>query len=81
MRQAVQAHGIGTLSDLRDYFRMKRAEAEPALAELVRTGEVEGGGSDWNQWRTIESAGLLTTSVAPHGPPDATCTAQRSIRW
>lgn len=41
MRRAVRAHGIGTASDLRDYFRLKQSMAGPALAELVRLGEVE----------------------------------------
>lgn len=41
MRRAVRAHGIGTEADLRDYFRLKQAMAGPALAALVRTGEVE----------------------------------------
>lgn len=41
MRRAVRAHGIGTASDLRDYFRLRQTMAAPALAELVRLGEVE----------------------------------------
>ncbi|MCC2593204.1 winged helix DNA-binding domain-containing protein [Tessaracoccus sp. OS52] len=41
MRRSVRAHGIGTVADLRDYFRMPVAMAGPALAELVRLGEVE----------------------------------------
>lgn len=41
MRRAVRAHGIGTAADLRDYFRLRQAMAGPALAELVRLGEVE----------------------------------------
>ncbi|GAA1151594.1 winged helix-turn-helix domain-containing protein [Ornithinicoccus hortensis] len=41
MRRAVRAHGIGTEADLRDYFRLRQQMAAPALAELVRRGEVE----------------------------------------
>lgn len=41
MRRAVRAHGIGTASDLADYFRLRQGMADPALAELVRLGEVE----------------------------------------
>ncbi len=41
MRRAVRAHGIGTASDLGDYFRLRQAMARPALEELVRRGEVE----------------------------------------
>lgn len=41
MRRAVQAHGIGTATDLGDYFRLRQAMVDPALAELVRRGEVE----------------------------------------
>lgn len=41
MRRSVRAHGIGTAADLRDYFRLRQSMAGPALAELVRLGEVE----------------------------------------
>lgn len=41
MRRAVRAHGLGTLLCLRDYYRLPVAMAAPALAELVRRGEVE----------------------------------------
>ena len=44
---AASAHGIGTASDLADYFRLKSAQAMPAIQELVDDGilqqvEVEG---------------------------------------
>lgn len=35
---AAGAHGIGTASDLADYFRLKRAQALPAIQELVEEG-------------------------------------------
>ena len=41
LRRSVRAHGIGTTADLRDYFRVRQSLAGPALAELVRLGEVE----------------------------------------
>lgn len=41
MRRSARAHGIGTLQDLGDYFRLRQQHAAPALAELVRLGEVE----------------------------------------
>lgn len=41
MRRSVRAHGIGSLLCLRDYFRLPVSMAAPALAELVRRGEVE----------------------------------------
>ncbi|WP_256840424.1 winged helix-turn-helix domain-containing protein [Ornithinimicrobium faecis] len=41
MRRAVRAHGIGTATDLSDYFRLRQVMADPALAELVALGEVE----------------------------------------
>jgi uncharacterized protein YcaQ len=38
---AAQALGIGTASDLFDYFRMKAKVARPRLAELVNAGQLE----------------------------------------
>jgi uncharacterized protein YcaQ len=40
LRRAAKAHGIGTLHDLADYFRMSPREAAPRLAELVEAGEL-----------------------------------------
>lgn len=40
MAKAARAHGIGTLSDLADYYRLKTADAKPALARLVDEGVV-----------------------------------------
>ncbi len=38
---AAKHHGIGTLADLADYYRIKMPKARPVLAELVESGEVE----------------------------------------
>ncbi|MET4780864.1 crosslink repair DNA glycosylase YcaQ family protein [Glaciihabitans sp. UYNi722] len=71
MRISARAHGIGTLSDLADYFRLKQAPAKAAVDDLVDAGEllpitVDG----WNRpaWlhrdaripRRIETAALLS---------------------
>ena len=39
-RSPARAHGIGTLSDLADYFRLKTVDAKPALERLVDEGEL-----------------------------------------
>jgi uncharacterized protein YcaQ len=41
VRRAARSHGIGTLNDLRDYYRMHVDEVRPAVATLLETGEVE----------------------------------------
>ncbi len=41
VRLAARAQGIATEPDLRDYFRMSRAETAPAIAALVAAGELE----------------------------------------
>jgi uncharacterized protein YcaQ len=61
LRQAARAHGLGTVRDLADYFRMSPRDAKPRLAELVAAGElrevrVEG-------WR--ETAYLHTEAQMP----------------
>jgi uncharacterized protein YcaQ len=39
--RAASALGVATEADIRDYFRLRPAEVKPALAELVRTGDLE----------------------------------------
>lgn len=39
--RAARALGVATEADIRDYFRLRPAEVKPALAELVRTGELQ----------------------------------------
>ncbi|MBY0289934.1 MAG: winged helix DNA-binding domain-containing protein [Mycobacteriaceae bacterium] len=41
MRRAAGALGIGTETDIRDYFRLSPKLSKPALAKLVADGEVE----------------------------------------
>ena len=39
--RAATALGVGTEADIRDYFRLAAGQVKPALAELVKTGELE----------------------------------------
>ncbi|MFI6999370.1 winged helix-turn-helix domain-containing protein [Nocardia sp. NPDC050175] len=38
--RAATAHGIGTETDLRDYYRLHRRQTEPAITDLVDAGEL-----------------------------------------
>lgn len=71
MERSARAHGIGTLSDLADYYRLKTADAKPALASLVDEGvvvpvEVPGWGRpaflhrDARIPRRVETTALLS---------------------
>jgi uncharacterized protein len=40
VRHAATAHGVGTLKDLADYFRLPTADTKAAIAELVDAGEL-----------------------------------------
>jgi len=40
MKRSARAHGIGTLNDFADYFRIKQTQARGALERLVDEGEV-----------------------------------------
>jgi uncharacterized protein YcaQ len=40
LRIAARSHGIGTVSDFADYFRMRIREAQRHVAELVETGDL-----------------------------------------
>ncbi len=39
--RAATALGVATETDFRDYFRLRPAQVRPAIAELVRTGDLE----------------------------------------
>ncbi|MHC5797272.1 winged helix-turn-helix domain-containing protein [Lacisediminihabitans sp. FW035] len=41
MRRSARAHGIGTLTDFADYYRIKTEPARAALQDLVDAGELE----------------------------------------
>jgi hypothetical protein len=41
LKQAVRHHGIGTVADLADYYRMKSVSTAPLLAAMATEGEVE----------------------------------------
>ncbi len=41
LRLAVRHHGIGTVADLADYYRIRTPVARPILAELAAAGEIE----------------------------------------
>ncbi len=41
VRRSAVALGIGTEPDLRDYYRLHRSQTEPAIADLVDSGELE----------------------------------------
>jgi len=69
--KAVKALGIGTVSDIKDYYRMRDDDTKLALADLVDAGTVERVTvAGWNQPayldvgarmpRRIESAALLS---------------------
>ncbi|QDO89229.1 winged helix-turn-helix domain-containing protein [Ornithinimicrobium ciconiae] len=65
MRRAVRAHGIGTAADLRDYFRLRQSMAGPALAELVRLGEVEQVSvRGWDRPAYLDTSARRPRSVA-----------------
>ncbi|MCS5734257.1 winged helix-turn-helix domain-containing protein [Herbiconiux daphne] len=71
MSISARALGVGTLSDLADYFRLKNVDALPAIENLVDTGElvpVTVPGWKKNAWlhrdarlpRRLEAAALLS---------------------
>jgi hypothetical protein len=41
LKQAVRHHGIGTVADFADYYRMKNQSAAPLLAAMAIAGEIE----------------------------------------
>ena len=50
LRLAAEAHGVGTLADLADYYRIKVPEARPRVQELVEEGVLnEASVEGWPQ--------------------------------
>jgi len=41
VRRAARSHGVGTLNDLRDYYRMHVSQVRPAVAALLDSGELQ----------------------------------------
>lgn len=41
LRIAARAHGIGTVTDFADYFRIRPQDARPRIAEMVEAGELQ----------------------------------------
>jgi hypothetical protein len=41
LRDAVRHHGIGTVHDIADYFRLNMSRSAPILARMAATGEIE----------------------------------------
>ena len=66
LRIAARAHGVGTESDLADYYRIRLPEARPRLAELVEAGELlEVDVDGWSQ------PAYLHPSATTNGKVDA----------
>lgn len=49
LRLAAESHGIATMNDLADYYRMSPREAAPRVAELIEAGDVRQVGVEG--WR------------------------------
>ncbi|AIY18428.2 hypothetical protein KR76_19690 [Pimelobacter simplex] len=41
VRRAARSHGVGTVQDLADYYRIRAGDARPAVDALVASGELE----------------------------------------
>jgi uncharacterized protein YcaQ len=58
---AAKSHGVGTLGDLADYFRLKNPQARPRVAELVEDGRLlEVSVRGWSQ-----PAYMLPDTIVP----------------
>ena len=62
---AARAHGVGTVSDLADYFRMSVADTKQALVELVEDGRVRPVGvQGWPERAFLHRDARLPRAVA-----------------
>ncbi|MCZ6538871.1 MAG: winged helix DNA-binding domain-containing protein [Chloroflexi bacterium] len=68
MRIAVQAHGVGTVADLADYYRIKKADAKARLGELVEEGSAQRVNVDG--WSPDEEV-FAPNEITPPGPTSA----------
>lgn len=67
LRHAARAHGVGTASDLADYFRMSVRDARPRLAELVEGGELaEVAVEGWRQPAYLNAKARLPRRIEAH---------------
>jgi uncharacterized protein YcaQ len=73
MLDAVRAHGVGTLTDIADYYRFKNDRARTALYELVESGEVsEVSVAGWTKNGKPVSGYMLTRATIPARAPQVT---------
>lgn len=70
MLDAVRAVGVGTLTDVADYYRFRTAPARVALDELVNSGEVvEVAVAGWTKNGKPVSGFMLPTATIPPKAP------------
>ncbi|MEN9740404.1 MAG: hypothetical protein RLZ72_670 [Actinomycetota bacterium] len=73
MRDAVRALGVGTLTDIADYYRFKTAPAKIALDQLVEEGEVvEVRVDGWTKNGKPVPGFMLPDAVVPARAPKVT---------
>ncbi|MFM6967656.1 MAG: winged helix-turn-helix domain-containing protein [Microbacteriaceae bacterium] len=73
MLDAVRALGVGTLSDIADYYRFKTAPAQVALRELVDNGDiVEVAVAGWTKNGKPVSGFMMTDAEVPARAPKVT---------
>lgn len=73
MLDAVRAFGVGTLTDLADYYRFKTAPARVALSELVDNGDVvEVEVDGWTKNGKPVGGYMLPDSTVPTRAPGVT---------
>jgi len=67
LAKAAQAHGIGSLHDLADYFRMKAKEAAPRIEELVEDGVLQKVAVDsWQSPAYLHRDSRVPRRIAGH---------------